>query len=203
MNELAKITAFVVTADEPQHLLVFRHPTAGLQLPAGTVGPGEAPVAAAKREVWEETGLEVASRGVVLGEQLSELGPDRAVMLETVATDGNTFRRGHHVKVLAHDQARKTARIREEILDYATTPPKVISAIEGDVPAAALAYRIRRNFVLFIEPVQRAEPWVRRADGHDFVVSWTRLSEDIPLVEGLKNQKAWLKSNFAKLRAKS
>ncbi|QDG53602.1 GNAT family N-acetyltransferase [Persicimonas caeni] len=201
MNELVKVTAFVVTADEPHHLLVFGHPTAGLQLPAGTVEPGETPIAAAKREVWEETGLEVASRGVVLCEQLSELGPDLAVMLETVASDGITFRRGHHVKVLAHDQAREAARIREEILDYNTTPPEVISATEGDVPVAALAHRIRRHFVLFVEPVQRAAPWVRRADGHDFEVRWTRLSEDIPLVEGLKSQKAWLKSNFARLRA--
>lgn len=56
MSELGKVTAFVVTAEKPHDLLVFKHPTAGLQLPAGTIEPGESPIAAAKREVWEETG---------------------------------------------------------------------------------------------------------------------------------------------------
>ena len=41
-------------------VLVFTHryqPDAGLQVPAGTVAPGEAPEAAAYREVAEESGL--------------------------------------------------------------------------------------------------------------------------------------------------
>lgn len=49
-----------------QHqLLVFRHvgiPKAGLQVPAGTIEPGESPRSAALREAWEETGL----RGLIL-----------------------------------------------------------------------------------------------------------------------------------------
>jgi 8-oxo-dGTP pyrophosphatase MutT (NUDIX family) len=41
-------------------VLVFRHmdyPEAGLQVPAGTVQPGESPVVAVVREATEETGL--------------------------------------------------------------------------------------------------------------------------------------------------
>lgn len=199
MNQLGKVTAFVVTRDEPRHLLVFKHPTAGLQLPAGTVEPGEAPVAAAKREVWEETGVEVASRGVVLGEQTGELGRGRAVLVETVESNGELFRRGHQVVVLRHDENRGVVRIREEVFDYDVTPPRVIASTKGEVRADALAFRIRRTFVLFVEQAEIGEPWIRRADGHEFEIRWTRLRRDIPLVEGLKNQREWLVSNFERL----
>lgn len=56
-----KVLVYVVRAGaaEPE-VLVFAHrdyPEAGLQVPAGTVEPGEAPAAAAYREVAEESGL--------------------------------------------------------------------------------------------------------------------------------------------------
>ncbi|MGD9526778.1 NUDIX hydrolase [Pseudonocardia sp.] len=54
-----KVVCYVVRDDR---LLVFRHADlpyeeTGLQVPAGTVRPGEAPVVAALREAGEETGL--------------------------------------------------------------------------------------------------------------------------------------------------
>lgn len=199
MSELGKVTAFVVTHDAPHYLLVFKHPTAGLQLPAGTVEPGETPIEAAKREVYEETGLDLTGDGAVLSELVNELGPNRAALLETVDSSGEVFQRGHPVKVLAHDRARGMIRIREEEFDYDTTPPTLISSTEGDVRAGALACRIRRTFVLFVERVRPCEPWIQHADGHDFEVQWTQLRHDVPLVDGLKNQKKWLASNFQKL----
>lgn len=54
-----KVLVYVVHRNE---LLVFHHvgmPEAGIQVPAGTLEPGEAPAAAARREVYEETGLDV------------------------------------------------------------------------------------------------------------------------------------------------
>lgn len=202
MSELGKVTSFVVTADKPHHLLVFKHPTAGLQLPAGTVEPGETPLTAARREVAEETGLSVQSRGVVLGEAVNELELDRAVVVETVDSGGERFRRGHRVKVLDRNEARGTVQIREEIFDYDTTPPKLLSFTDGEVSANALAYRIRRTFVLFVEQVQTAEPWIQRADGHDFTVQWRKLTSDIPLADGAKNQKKWLRSYFGELQSR-
>jgi len=58
MAELAKVTAFV-TRPSPRgrELLLFEHPYAGVQIPAGTVEPGETPRQAALRETAEETGL--------------------------------------------------------------------------------------------------------------------------------------------------
>ncbi|MCB0044205.1 MAG: NUDIX domain-containing protein [Caldilineaceae bacterium] len=55
---LGKVTAFVTRGrGEMQELLILRHPFGGLQLPAGTIEPGESPAAAVLREVDEETGL--------------------------------------------------------------------------------------------------------------------------------------------------
>ena len=41
-NVVQKVTAFITrTVNETKELLVFQHPTAGIQLPAGTVELGE------------------------------------------------------------------------------------------------------------------------------------------------------------------
>ena len=55
---LEKVTAFVIRKlASGEELLILQHPTAGFQLPAGTVNPGENPRVAVLREVAEETGL--------------------------------------------------------------------------------------------------------------------------------------------------
>ncbi|MEM8592770.1 MAG: NUDIX domain-containing protein [Pseudomonadota bacterium] len=41
----------------PQRILAFNHPVTGAQIVKGTVEPEEAPVRAALRELWEESGL--------------------------------------------------------------------------------------------------------------------------------------------------
>jgi 8-oxo-dGTP pyrophosphatase MutT (NUDIX family) len=59
-----------------QRLLVFRHPfvpEAGLQVPAGTVEPGESPEAAVLREAREETGLSGLELVSFLGEQIRSM----------------------------------------------------------------------------------------------------------------------------------
>jgi 8-oxo-dGTP pyrophosphatase MutT (NUDIX family) len=54
-----KVLAYVVrpSASGGLELLVFQHPTAGLQVPAGTIDEGESPESAVVRELAEESGL--------------------------------------------------------------------------------------------------------------------------------------------------
>ena len=59
-------------------LLVFSHPDfpeAGIQVPAGTIEPGEEPEAAALREAYEETGLSGLELVTPLGEQARDVTP--------------------------------------------------------------------------------------------------------------------------------
>jgi 8-oxo-dGTP pyrophosphatase MutT (NUDIX family) len=81
---IEKVTAFVTrkaaTGDE---LALFRHPYAGIQIPAGTVEAQEAPEAAALREAFEETGLSPLLIRQYLGTSTETLPEGEWVMLKT------------------------------------------------------------------------------------------------------------------------
>ena len=61
------VVAVVRDQGRGSELLVFRHPLAGVQLPKGTVEPGEAYAAAALRELHEESGLDLALKPQPIG----------------------------------------------------------------------------------------------------------------------------------------
>ena len=65
---IEKVTAFITRESVDGHdLLLFKHPNAGIQIPAGTVEDDETPEEAVLREVSEETGLTSLSVGEYLG----------------------------------------------------------------------------------------------------------------------------------------
>lgn len=74
-----KVLVYVVHDDK---LLVFRHTDfsyeeVGLQVPAGSIRPGESPEAAALREAREETGLKEFEIVRKLGEYTYDISPYR------------------------------------------------------------------------------------------------------------------------------
>src|SRR5581483_243557 len=108
---LGKVTAFIVRQRCTQgELLVFAHPTAGVQVPSGTVEEGETFEDAALREVYEETGLAHVHLVKTLTESSYSLRDNRYAFLQTTPLfrepaltsermdigygDGSLFRRG-------------------------------------------------------------------------------------------------------------
>ena len=70
-----KVVAYITWGNA---LLVFSHPDfpeAGIQVPAGTVEPGEMLAAAALREAFEETGLTRLTLVAPLGEHVRDVTP--------------------------------------------------------------------------------------------------------------------------------
>jgi 8-oxo-dGTP diphosphatase len=68
-----KVFAYITHGDR---LLLLAHPQApeaGIQVPAGTLEPGESPEAGALREAWEETGLPDLTLVRFLGEQRRDM----------------------------------------------------------------------------------------------------------------------------------
>ena len=68
MKAVEKAVAAVVRpVGADLELLLFRHPLAGVQLPKGTVEPGETCTAAALRELHEESGLHLSVKPQPIG----------------------------------------------------------------------------------------------------------------------------------------
>jgi len=57
VETIEKVVAYITRADELLGFKHTHHPEAGIQVPAGTLNPGEAPEDAVLRECFEETGL--------------------------------------------------------------------------------------------------------------------------------------------------
>jgi ADP-ribose pyrophosphatase YjhB (NUDIX family) len=91
---IQKVTAFITRQlhDKP-HLLLFRHPLTGTQVPAGTVEDGEDLKAALGREIYEETGLDSCTITAYLGCWDNELADNQRIsrtpthLLEAPAAD--------------------------------------------------------------------------------------------------------------------
>ena len=85
MNEnIQKVTAFIIRESNGiKELLVFKHPTAGIQIPAGTVEKDEDIETAVKREVYEETGLQFVEIENYLGCMENELENNQRIIAET------------------------------------------------------------------------------------------------------------------------
>lgn len=75
MKVVHKVVAYIT---HEGRLLVFRQPNApeaGIQVPAGTLEPGEAPPDGALREAVEETGLDCLRLAAALGETDFDIRP--------------------------------------------------------------------------------------------------------------------------------
>jgi 8-oxo-dGTP pyrophosphatase MutT (NUDIX family) len=180
-----KVTAFVTrTTTQGAELLLFEHPHAGIQLPAGTVEAGEAHDLAAAREAYEETGLCDLPQGRFL-EGRQEPLPDNHYLLLTTSTvyprpdhtgfDWATIRYGIRVVCDRHegDFAHITYQEREEQVD----PPFVSYQITGWVPTTVLTRQVMRYFYHFPYHGDTPITWFVDTDNHRFRLFWAPVTQ--------------------------
>lgn len=199
-----KVTAFVTRErNGVKELLLFKHPTAGIQIPAGTVEEGETPETAVMREVYEETGLRAVKIEKSLGGIENELEEDERVVSITgpiytnPSLSANVYKekltRGltvnydsthtdfRHVSYTEYDGAHDSTRIRRKIT--------------GWVPSESLSTRKTRHFFLLTTLEETAQAWEVKGDqGHVFKLFWTPISALPPIVPP---QHRWLDYVYA------
>lgn len=192
-----KVTAFVTrTTSHGQELLLFEHPRAGLQLPAGTVEDNEPHAAAAAREAREETGLLHLPSGRFLEAVAEPLPDDHYLMLDTTpvyarpdTTSFNwaTIRRG--ILVLRHRTAADFAHVTYAEQDKQADPPYVSFRITGWVPATMITRQVTRYFYHFPYEGETPTTWWVDTDNHRFRLFWVPLTQ-LPSI--VAPQRWWL-----------
>jgi 8-oxo-dGTP pyrophosphatase MutT (NUDIX family) len=204
-NVLGKVTAFIIRQrNAQQELLVFAHPTVGVQVPAGTVEEGEAFEDAVLREAEEETGL----KGVGLVKELARtsyslqnnnyaflrstpLFREPALTAEQIDTgygDGLIFRRGMVVSLERVEG--NWSEVRHDEYDFNVDPPKLQFSVCGWVPSQCLSPQQNRRFFLLASTQETPASWNHLAEGrHLFHLYWVPL---VPRPRLIPPQAEWL-----------
>ena len=196
---IKKVTAFItrVLAEEVD-LLLFKHPDAGIQLPAGTVEIGEHPNEAVLREASEETGLSSFKFIKLLGRQEyflpeSEMSTLRMTKLfdepsYDSSSSGFALTRGSTVRV--QNKVGDFSRVVTDPLIFGEQSDTRINNIEGYVRTSLLTDRIERYFFHLLSSDDRKEQWDVKADGFIFRCFWAPLKTQIEIN---KWQRSWLR----------
>jgi 8-oxo-dGTP pyrophosphatase MutT (NUDIX family) len=194
-----KVTAFITQRRcGTDHLLLFRHPTAGIQIPAGTVEDGESPEAAALREAREETGLQNVHIERYLGCWANELQAGECIIARAVVvrterdlrspTRERQLSRGLTVQLNSVDDAFANVTYIE--YDRYPDPQYTILNVTGWVPVNCVSMCKERHFFLLSCEEQTPEEWSLSADqGHIFQPFWARMDALPRIVEP---QARWL-----------
>jgi len=197
---LHKITAFILRPGlQGPQILAFQHPGAGLQLPAGTVEPGETPDAAALREAGEETGLTRLRLVVKLGVEPVNAPAGQAWLLRSLRPLQQPHPRAAEAAqiiarawpVTVEQRSGEYAHITYTERDLNHTPPAFEWYVSGWVPTADLTAVQTRHFY-HLEACAPTDPgWSLRADrGHVFQFAWLPLDPPPALIPP---QDGWLR----------
>ena len=196
---IEKVAALILRENEEQkELLTFKHPTAGRQLPAGTVEENELPETALLREIKEEAGLTRIEIVKKLGENISFTKEDEFILLKPVrfyawpvqraARVGPLHTRGVRVELV--ERKAGFIRVRDRDVDINQTPPKELSKVEGWLPAELLTHQIKRHFYLVNVLEKTKTNWRQTSDmGHIFQLEWLPLD---PRPDLIGEQSDWL-----------
>ena len=207
MNKIVqKVTAFIIRErDGVRELLVFKHPTAGVQIPAGTVEEGEDLETAVKREICEETGLQFVEIEGYLGRIENELAESERIIAETTEV---------YIKPSLNAVPYEKKLTRGLTVDYHSTrdsfthisyiqydkhpnPTCIRYNITGWVPNKKMGVQKKRHFFHLTTQEKTADAWELESDGgHIFSPYWTPLS---PKPQIISPQAKWLDFVYEKI----
>lgn len=177
MEILEKVTCFV--RNKKNQLALFKHPYAGVQIPAGTVEFGESPEEAALREAYEETGLHDVKIVTLLDSENILLHDDTYVVYnkatiharpDAESFDWASIRRGIYVKKNREENEWLHVTYRE--MNDTLKPDYISYEITGWANRALLTNKIRRYFFLLSTSVETPSSWTVRTDNHSFQLFW-------------------------------
>lgn len=147
-----KVAVFITRmgSDGPE-LCVFEHPFGGIQIPAGSLEVGEDPLEGARREAFEETGLDGLRVVAELCTAPAARAAGDAVVARAVRIGSSMVPRGNYAEVLEVGPDRCLVRV---------------SGLEGWVERSDLSFDGRRHLVHLTtaEPAP-AQWWVATPDG--------------------------------------
>jgi 8-oxo-dGTP pyrophosphatase MutT (NUDIX family) len=194
-----KVTAFITQHRRGKdHLLLFRHPTAGIQIPAGTVEDGEPAESAVIREAREETGLRGLRVERYLGCCENELRAGECIIAHGAAvhierdlgsaTHERRLSRGLTVQLNSFDDT--FAHVTYIEYDRHPDPQFVVLNVTGWVSVDCVSTCKERHFFLLSCEDQTSEAWSLPGDqGHVFQPFWARMDALPRIVEP---QARWL-----------
>ena len=202
-STVEKVTAFVTRErNGVKELLLFKHPTAGIQIPAGTVEDGETPEAAVMREVFEETALRRVKIEQSLGCIENELDENERIVAKTTqvytnpSPSSNVYKEELIRGLTVNYNSSHTDFTHVSYIEYdsAPVPTRIRRNIAGWVPSEKLSPRKTRYFFRLTALEETAEEWEVKGDqDHIFTLFWAPISAPPPLVPP---QNRWLESVY-------
>ena len=207
-NRIEKVSAFITQERNGiKMLLVFKHPTAGIQIPAGSVETGEDIQTAVKRETAEETGLKNVTIEKYLVCIENELDERQRIITETtqvyITPDLNAIpykrklTRGLTVDYHATQADFTHISYTEYEYDRHFNPTCIDYKIKGWIPNEKLSAQKKRHFFHLTTPEETEDMWELKSDmGHIFQPYWTPLS---PKPQIIPPQNRWLDFVYEKI----
>ncbi len=181
---IEKVVAFI-TRDTAvgRQLLLFAHPFAGIQLPAGTVEVGEGLETAVLRETAEETGLTAVTIHRYLGWADDPLPPEGMFVCRDTAVYASPDPTSRHCASLSRRQfvtrlaeANGFVQVAYVDNDEPRDPRYEPYQITGWVPQDALTRTRRRHFYHLTFNGDTPESWTVFTDNHTFTLFWSPIN---------------------------